>query len=182
MYNECKSYFHGNIIFVCECVRPAPRVFESRVATSNMGNAKSPHALGVFSVSEAGTTSSANQIIAARGEADGSPAPLSDFPYSAAAGSETATPASSVTPSLTSPTSISITSSSPQPPYRGIAEGRRALKDFSDSLSVSSHRSQIEDQQEPGVSGAGSRKQSLSPSSRADDTDQGESDLDSPNQ
>ena len=146
---------------------------------------KSPRALGVFNHSTSSEISSATSSTAAatttaRGEADGSPAPLADFPYSLDSG---ATPPSSVTPSLTSPTSTSTTSASPQPPLRGLAEGRRAHKDYSDSLI--SHRSQMGDpgQQQQLVVGA------LGPAvgvqlgvrSRADDTDPGESDLDSPN-
>ena len=175
-------------------------MLQSKVAISNSnGNmnrsatGKSPRALGVFSGSEtsgatASLTSQANQVTA-RGEADGSPAPLPDFPYSldsAAAGSETATPVSSVTPSMTSPTSPSTTSPSPQPPLRGLAEGHRTNKDYSDSLS--SHRSQKGGNPEPGSMGAALVGYQLGVRSlprkdgRPDDTDPGESDLDSPNQ
>ena len=160
---------------------------------------KSPRALGVFSGPETSATaasstssqSAAADQVTARGEADGSPAPLADFPYSldsAAAGSETATPASSVTPSMTSPTSPSTTSPSPQPPLRGLAEGRRTNKDYSDALS--SHRSQMGFDPEPvGSTGAAARlglqlaaRGSPRKDGRADDTDPGESDLESPNQ
>jgi len=165
----------------------------------NIGNSnrsatgKSPRALSVFSGSEtsAATGSSTSQVdqVTARGEADGSPAPLPGFPYSldsAAAGSETATPASSVTPSMTSPTSPSTTSPSPQPPLRGLAEGRRTNKDYSDSLI--SHRSQMGGGPERGSMGAAlvglqlATRGSPRKDGRGDDTDPGESDLDSPNQ
>jgi len=197
--------------------RPAPRVLQSKVATnitnigsnnSNSNNSnnsrsaigKSPRALGVFSGPETSATAASSTSsqsaaaadqVTARGEADGSPAPLADFPYSldsAAAGSETATPASSVTPSMTSPTSPSTTSPSPQPPLRGLAEGRRTNKDYSDALS--SHRSQMGFDPEPaGSTGAAARlglqlaaRGSPRKDGRADDTDPGESDLESPNQ
>jgi hypothetical protein len=137
---------------------------------------KSQRALVVF-----GGSNAADDVIAARGEADGSPAPLSDFlptDSGAGAGSEDATPASSVTPSLTSPTSTSTTSASPQPPLRGVAEGRRN-KDFSDSLS--SHASQSQAGLEAESAARGSRKDAPAAATHADDTDQGESDLESPN-
>ena len=171
------------------CYSPAPRVLQPRAVgggsngssavggPSNNGSVKSPRALG-------GGSSSAPSDAITRGEADGSPAPLS---------TDSAAGAGSETPSLTSPTSTtSTTSLSPiqhhqqqqQQTSRGSAEGRRGLarKDF-DSEDELIHPTPMGG---PSSSGriAGHKDDPSAASGRvvtADDTDQGESDLDSPN-
>lgn len=167
---------------------------------SSGGSVKSPRALvpltaggmaGSATSSETGTTH--HVIQHTRGEADGSPAPLS---------TDSAAGAGSETPSLTSPTS-STTSLSPlqpnqppPPPLRANVDGRRSVaqlhhKDFnSEDASLSSSLNnpifqQQQQQQHSQLSGRmmmSNNEQLVDPSGRAaDDTDQGESDLDSPN-
>lgn len=157
--------------------RPAPKVLQSRAVggaggargnSQNSNSVKSPRASG---------PPSADAI--ARGEADGSPAPLST---DSAAGAE------SETPSLTSPTSTTSTTTSLSPVQHQQQQmsraeahrGRTGLprKDLDSEDELESNR--------PMMGGARMLSHKDDPSAgagcvTADDTDQGESDLESPN-
>lgn len=178
------------VVVVVITYRPAPRVVQPRSVgggnggnavgvPSNSGSVKSPRALGGVALVAGSSTAPSDAIT--RGEADGSPAPLS---------TDSAAGAGSETPSLTSPTSTtSTTSLSPlqhqqpqhqQQPSRGSAEGRRGLShkdydsedDMGHPLGASSSSRMVSHKDDPSAASA---------RVAADDTDQGESDLDSPN-
>lgn len=137
------------------------------VSSLSGSNMKSPRALGgVVTTGSAGPSDAIT-----RGEADGSPAPLS---------TDSAAGPGSETPSLTSPTSTTSTtslSSHPQPGRRGMSN-----KDYD---------SEDDEQDHPAhgmanTNGSSRRASHRDESARVvvtgpDDTDQGESDLESPN-
>ena len=166
--------------------RPAPKVLQPRalgggvIGGNNNNNSSSSSNVMKSPRSSGGPPSSDAPII--RGEADGSPAPLS---------TDSAAGAGSETPSLTSPTSTTSTTTSLNSPVQqhqqqsraaGESRGRGRLpqrKDYDSEddceLDMSNH---------PGAMRMKSHKDDPSAGAglvTADDTDQGESDLESPN-
>lgn len=116
-----------------------------------------------------------------RGEADGSPAPLS---------TDSAAGAGSETPSLTSPTSTTSTTSLSAHQQQQQASGAvrniggQPLKDFEGdpygNIQASASRSTSQ-RDDPASASSARVAAAAAAAAAADDTDQGESDLDSPN-